>query len=102
MPQASPTPAHTAGLIRASSVPWQARPLTSLQTAGALVGVSVASLYKFAAEGRLVFKRLGGRTLVETSSLVDLIGRVEDWSPSAHTAAATKARVERARTARRR
>lgn len=79
--------------------PWRERPLQSLQTASEIAGVSVASLYRFASEGKLVFKRLAGRTLVDTKSLVALVDSAEDWPPSSRAEKAREKRVERARAA---
>ncbi|MER9911491.1 hypothetical protein NKJ71_12705 [Mesorhizobium sp. M0050] len=70
-----------------------------LATAAEIAGVSPASLYRFAAEGRLSFRRLAGRTLVETPSLIALVSAAEPWSPSKRGSAARAKRTERARVA---
>lgn len=82
-----------------SGFPWRERPLHSLQSASELAGVSVASLYRFEREGRLAFRRLGGRTLVETDGLVSLIESAEKWSPSDRAAIAVLSRSASARAA---
>ena len=81
-------------VISEQSVPWRERPLLSLQTASEIIGVSVASLYRFENEKRLVFRRLGGRTLVVTPSLVALIDAAEPWAASTLTSKAVAARAE--------
>ena len=60
---------------------WRDRPLLPLKIASEVVGVSVASLYRFADEGRLKFRQLAGRTLVDTKSLVALADSAADWAP---------------------
>ena len=87
--------------LRVQDITWQSRPLTTLQTAASLAGLSVASLYNLNKENRLVFKRLAGRTLVETASLIALIDSAEEYTPSTLTAVATRARVEQSRASRR-
>lgn len=82
-------------VIFEQSVPWRERPLLSLQTASEIVGVSVASLYRFESEKRLVFRRLGGRTLVVTPSLVALVDAAEPWTASTLTNKALAARTGR-------
>ena len=78
-------------------VPWRERPLLPLQTASAIAGVSVASLYDFEKKGRLAFRRFAGRTLVESASLAALLDAAEPWKASERGAAARKSRVERSR-----
>jgi hypothetical protein len=75
---------------------WRARPVLSLKAAANIAGISVSSLYRYQADGRLSFGRLGGRTLVRTDSLIQLIDSVEDWSASDQGAAARGARAGRA------
>lgn len=78
-------------------VPWQQRPVLPLAVAAEISGVSPASLYRFASEGRLKFRRLAGRTLVETPSLMALVDAAESWTPSNRGSAARAQRQERAR-----
>jgi hypothetical protein len=61
---------------------WQDRAMLPLQLAAEIAGISVASLYRAAGEGRLTFRRLEGRTVVETASLVELLNAAEVWTPS--------------------
>jgi hypothetical protein len=75
-----PRPLAPAVGAGAASIPWRERPLHSMQVAATIVGVSRASLYRLASEGRLTLKRLAGRTLVETQSLIALIDTAEDWT----------------------
>ena len=80
--------------------PWRERPFLTMQAASEIAALSPASLYRFAAEGRLVLKKLGGRTLVATSSLEQLIATAAAWTPSDRGAAARVARETRAAQAR--
>ena len=70
------------GAIGISETRWQDRPLLSLQLASEIAAISAASLYRFADEGRLSLRRLAGRTLVETGSLIELLNSAEPWKPS--------------------
>lgn len=81
------------------SVPWRERPLLPLQVAAEITGVSIASLYRFESEERLIFRRLGGRTLVETPSLVALVDAAEPWAASPLTNKAIAARTGKRATA---
>jgi hypothetical protein len=63
------------------ATPWRDRPLLPLKVAAEIVGVSVGSLYRFADEGRLKFRTLAGRTLVDTKSLIVLADSAQDWTP---------------------
>ena len=83
----------------AADIPWSQRPVLSLKDAAKIAGISVSSLYRYEAAGRLAFGRLGGRTLVQTESLIRLIDSIEPWSASDQGAAARAKRSERAREA---
>lgn len=78
---------------------WREYPVQTVQSASSIAGISPASLYRFAAEGRLKLRRLAGRTLVDTQSLIALIDSAEDWTPSRRAEKARATRVERARAA---
>lgn len=78
---------------------WRSTELLPLPRASEIAGVSIASLYRFNEAGRLEFKRLAGRTLVATKSLIALLDSAEDWTRSDRGHAARAARVERARSA---
>jgi hypothetical protein len=80
-----------------TEVPWQECAFQTLQAASRIAGVSVASLYRFEGEGRLTFRRLAGRTLVETASLTELLQSAETWTPSDAGGAARTKRAEAAR-----
>ena len=81
-------------------LPWRERAFQTLQQASQITGVSVASVYRFAAEGRISFRRLAGRTLVDTASLIKLIDSAESWTPSSVGSAARAARASLAQTVR--
>jgi hypothetical protein len=70
-----------------------------MQTAGEIAGISVASLYRFASEGRLKLRRLAGRTLVETQGLAALIENADAWTPSERGKEAREARAQALRSA---
>jgi hypothetical protein len=78
---------------------WQDRPLSSMQLASEISALSVASLYKAADEGGLVLVRQYGRTLVETTSLIEFMSSAEPWTPSDR---GKEARAKRAANHRRR
>lgn len=78
------------------NIHWRDRVFLPLKAAANIAGISPASLYRFEARGDLKFRRLGGRTLVETASLVRLLDSSEDWTASEAGSAARKARTERA------
>jgi hypothetical protein len=94
----SPAPTGTQRL-KAGEPHWRDLPHHTMQAAGCISGISPASLYRFASEGRLLLKRLAGRTLVDTKSLIALVDSAEDWKPSSRTARAVEKRVKRARAA---
>jgi hypothetical protein len=62
--------------------PWQERSLLPLRMAGEIAGISPASIYRLADEGRISLRRLAGRTLVQTKSLVALLDKAEPWTAS--------------------
>jgi hypothetical protein len=79
--------------------PWRDRPFLQLKTASEIVGVSIASLYNFSDGGQLKLRNFGGRTLVDTKSLIALIETAEDWTPKKRGQEARAKRKEIARTA---
>jgi hypothetical protein len=64
----------------APQAPWRDRPFLQLKKAAEVVGVSVTTLYRFQNEGKLEFKNLGGRTLVNTQSLIALANSAPEWT----------------------
>jgi hypothetical protein len=81
------------------NIPWQQIPHQTMQEASRIASLSPASLYRYAAEGRLKLRRLAGRTLIDTQSLMALIESAEEWTPSDRAEKARATRVERARAA---
>jgi hypothetical protein len=80
-----------------TSIPWRERALITLPNASAVGGISISRLYEFEKEGRLRFRRLGGRTLLEVRSLIALIDSLPQWTPQTkRTEAAVMARSARA------
>lgn len=79
------------------NIPWRERPFVPLLMVSELLGVSPASVYRLETEGRLVFRHIGGRTVVTVTSLIDFVDTAEEWSPSTQGTAARAARSERAR-----
>ena len=81
-----------------TSIPWRERALITLPNASAVGGISISRLYEFEKEGRLRFRRLGGRTLLEVRSLIALIDSLPQWTPQTErTEAAVAARSARAK-----
>lgn len=78
---------------------WTERRLLPLKAAAKIIGLSPATLYRLEADGRLKFRRLGGRTLVDTPSLIELIDGSEEWTASDAGSAARAARADRANAA---
>ena len=86
-----------AATVGTTDIPWSDRPFQTMQNGSKLSGVSIAALYGAAAEGRLALKRLRGRTLIETASLISFLQDAEAWTPSGRTRQAVAKRVEEAR-----
>jgi hypothetical protein len=63
-------------------VPWQSRPLIPINVASQVSGNSPTQIYRHASQGRIELRKLGGRTLVVTSTLLALIASAEPWTPS--------------------
>lgn len=81
-------------------LPWQHTTFLPLKRAGEIAGLSPASLYAYQKDGRVEFKRLGGRTLVTTKSIIALLETAEEWTPLDRGSAGRAKRIERARAAR--
>ncbi len=77
-------------------VHWRDTPLIRMRDASEILGLSVASLYRLAHDGKLVLKKLEGRTLVETRSLIEVADSASDWAPDGRTKNAVHARQQRA------
>ncbi|UES46827.1 hypothetical protein [Roseibium aggregatum] len=87
------------GAYSGRPIDWRNSAYLPLTRASEIAGVSTASLYNFESAGRLQFKRLAGRTLVTTESLIALIDSAEDWTPSDRGSHGRAARTQRARAA---
>lgn len=68
--------------VKQEQMHWRERALLPMKVAAEIIGVSIASLYRFSDEGRLVLRRLGGRTLVCTKSLIAIVDSAEKWTAS--------------------
>jgi hypothetical protein len=79
-----------------TGIPWQQCPHQQMNTAARISGLSPASLYRAAGDGRLRLVRLGGRTLVDTASLIAMQATAEPWKPSKVGEAGRKKRAETA------
>lgn len=79
--------------------PWQERSLLPLKTAGEIAGISPASIYRLADEGQISLRRLAGRTLVQTATLVALLDKAEPWTANDRGKEARAARKAAARSA---
>lgn len=64
-----------------SSIPWRERVLVPINFASEIIGVSRSTIYRLQADGKLVFKRIGGKTLVTVASLTHLLDNPDDWTP---------------------
>jgi predicted DNA-binding transcriptional regulator AlpA len=72
------TTANTRAIKTRSDIPWRDRPILRLDDAAALLGgVSRSNLYRMQASGQLVFVKIGGRTGVRTSSVIDYLAALE-------------------------
>ena len=94
MTQSATTPAN---LYAGQSIDWRNSAYLPVSHASEIAGISTTSLYNLNGAGRLEFKRLAGRTLVTTKSLIALLDSAEDWTPSDRGQHARRARTERAR-----
>lgn len=59
--------------------PWAQRPLLPLRVAADLLGISRSGLYRLQASGKLTFGKVGGKTVVKTSSLISYLETIEEW-----------------------
>jgi len=82
-----------------SHMPWRERPLLPLQLASEIAGISTASIYRLEDQGLLRLRRIAGRTLVQTDTLITLIENAEHWTPSDRGKEARAKRTETARSA---
>ncbi|EKF60573.1 hypothetical protein QWE_05888 [Agrobacterium albertimagni AOL15] len=72
------TTANTRAIKAGSDIPWQDRPILRLNDAAALLGgVSRSNLYRMQAAGQLVFVKIGGRTGIKTSSVIEYLASLE-------------------------
>lgn len=78
---------------------WRERLLLPLKLAAKIAGQSPASLYRAQSAGKIEFKRLSGRTLVTTESLIEFVDSAEPWTPSDRGSHGRAARAQRARAA---
>ncbi len=76
-----PRPIASPSSALAGSTPWRERAFLSLKIAAEVSSVSIATLYRFSDAGRLKLRDFGGRTLVDTQSLIALINSAKDWTP---------------------
>jgi hypothetical protein len=80
-----------------SNIPWHQRRYVIMDVGPQTNGLSRASHYRAAAEGKLKLVRLGGRTLIDVPSLIAFNNSAEQWTPSKRGAAARAARSDRAK-----
>jgi hypothetical protein len=78
---------------------WRQRAFLGVGEAGAVLGLSAASIYGMAHAGRITLKSLKGRTLVPVAEVLRLEGAAAPWAPSPRMRRAAEGR--RAAAARR-
>lgn len=83
-------------MSKIENVPWRERPYLQMQAAAEIAAISTASIYRAAEQGQLTLKRLAGRTLVDTKTLIAFIDTAEPWTPSDRGKEARQKRVENA------
>jgi hypothetical protein len=93
LPAAEPT-TPPAPAPKRELVPWRERALLSLSVAAEVSGLSVGSWYRLEREGRVNFRRLGGRTLIATPDVIAIVDSAEPWTASNAGAAARARRAE--------
>lgn len=81
-----------------ASLPWRERAFLPLPIASQVIGLSTATLYNMESAGKIEFRRVGGRTLVTTESLIRLVENAERQAPRVERTA--KARAARSSCAR--
>lgn len=85
---------------RANEVPWRERLFLTTQATAVILGVSVGTVYRLEKQGKLIFKRFAGKTLIETATVIALAGSAEEYVPLDRADAARARRSELAREAR--
>lgn len=70
-----------------AEIPWRERIFVPVNFAAEITGVSRATVYRLRDDGKLIFRRIGGKTLVTVESLAKLVDNPDDWSPSDQGAA---------------
>jgi excisionase family DNA binding protein len=60
---------------------WQKLPFHPIRRACAVIGASEARVYALLKTGELTAVKLGGKTLVRTSSLIDYLAKAQPWQP---------------------
>jgi hypothetical protein len=60
---------------------WQKLPIHPVRRASAVIGASEARVYALLKTGELTAVKLGGKTLVRTSSLIDYLAKARPWEP---------------------
>jgi hypothetical protein len=70
------------GSPKAGSIPWQDRPLLTIEQTSVLLGGSPSRTYGLLVSGELEAVRLAGKTLIKTPSVAALIERdAKGWKP---------------------
>jgi Arc/MetJ family transcription regulator len=73
---------HMTGSPKAGSIPWQDRPLLTIEQTSVLLGGSTSRTYGLLVSGELEAVKLAGKTLVRTPSVTALIERdAKGWKP---------------------
>lgn len=81
-------------------IPWHERPYLPVNTVAQLAGFSPAQVYKLGKLGTLDLRKIAGKTVVVTATVIRLLDSAETWTPSARNAAAISALRDKARRSR--
>jgi hypothetical protein len=79
---AQPAPAPLQPSPTAKGADWRNTENLPLTEASRISGVSVTSLYRARAEGKLRFRRLAGRVVTTTESFAAFVDGADEWTPS--------------------
>lgn len=67
---------------------WREREFLTIQVAAKVLGLSSASIYRLAHEGRITLRKLAGRTVVPTRDIQKIADAAEMWESPRRGAAA--------------
>ena len=70
--------------LKTAAAGWSGYPYQTIKSAAAILACSTSKIYELLKDKKLEARRLNGKTVIATSSLVAMLEQAKPWEPARH------------------